>query len=599
MTVVVAIVFWLVLGLTVPGYAEVVKQKVALVIGNSNYAHVPTLRNPINDAGDIAAALKRLGFSVTLGLDYDDQQMRQALRNFSRAADASALSLVYFAGHGIEIDKTNYLIPINAELQGDQDAQFEAIPLDLVMQSLARAPGVKLVLVDACRNNPFAARLIAEGTSRSIGQGLVRVDPIGGVLPGGVMIGYAAREGTVALDGVGRNSPYAQGLLEFLEEPGLEISKLFRKVRDRVFELTMGQQEPFTYGSLPGADIYLVPPEHPNGQLAAVGPFSFSVAPLMENFAEAETIDTLEVWREFTENYGENNENALVALAIERRDALQNREDRRKQALKNEPWLIPAAGLRPSGPIQLTLEERKLIQKALMYMGFDPGKPDGQFGPNTLRAISAARLAAGLFPGSHVDAALIRALPNVRATDALQSVLARKYDHSQLASDIEPRLRKALQNFSEAELKFAYFEGRLYLAVLAQQHLDWHLASKKAQSLGGHLATIASEEENRFIFEMFSTDVRFIRKNFGESFSGPVFGLLQVHRNQEPDGGWAWVTGEPLAYSNWSRGNPNNRRLSQHFGGFHGSSGDQNPYSGPIKWNDTNGNGSAFIIEIE
>lgn len=125
------------------GSALAQESRVALVIGNSSYEAVPLLANPENDATVIAAALTRNGFDVTLALDADDQRMRRLLKEFARVASTSDLSLVYFAGHGIEVDKQNYLIPVNASLSSEIDVGFEALPLDLVMQALTRASGVK------------------------------------------------------------------------------------------------------------------------------------------------------------------------------------------------------------------------------------------------------------------------------------------------------------------------------------------------------------------------------------------------------------------------------------------------------------------------
>ncbi len=225
----------------------------ALVIGNARYDHVSDIPNSANDARDVAAALGRIGFVVTEKYNLDYRDMRLILRDFSEETDDADMVLVYFAGHGIEIDNTNYLIPTNAELRSDKDVEFEAIRLETMLNSVSTAKGLKLVLVDACRNNPFVSQMVRTTATRSIGRGLGRIDP------GGVLVGYSARSGTLALDGVGRNSPYAQALLEHIEVPGLELGKLFRKVRDTVFDLTEGYQEPFTYGSLPGRDIFLVP----------------------------------------------------------------------------------------------------------------------------------------------------------------------------------------------------------------------------------------------------------------------------------------------------------------------------------------------------
>ncbi len=230
-------------------------KRVALVIGNSGYQHASHLPNPVNDAADIAAVLQRLGFDVRKEHDLDYRAMRRALRDFSRLAARAEFAVVFYAGHGMEVNKHNYVIPVDAELKSDLDVQFEAVPLDLVLHAVDGAQKLKLVLLDACRNNPFTASMKMTSGKRAIGRGLARVEP--GV---GTLVSYAAKEGTTADDGAGRNSPYTAALLKHLEEPRLEINFLFRKVRDSVMAATNERQQPFTYGSLPGEKIYLTVP---------------------------------------------------------------------------------------------------------------------------------------------------------------------------------------------------------------------------------------------------------------------------------------------------------------------------------------------------
>lgn len=565
--------------------------RVALVIGNSGYEFAPPLRNPVNDTADVAAALSRLGFAVTRHVDLDYRQMRLVLRDFADVAQDSEIALVYFAGHGIEVDKSNFLIPVDAELQSDLDVEFEAIPLDRVLRSVSLSSGLRIVMVDACRNNPFSRGMTRTVATRSSGTGLARVDPVGGVL-----VSYAAREGTLALDGQGRNSPYALALLKHLEEPGLEIGKLFRRVRDTVFAMTNGRQEPFTYGSLPGTDIYLKPPAptltgHPvpgvpgNDELIA-------------DYAEAARLNTLKHWTAFIKAHGADVGNALVQIAIQRRDTLRKEEASRDARRNREPWLVPKAGLPDHGPVELNREERLLVQTGLIFMGFDPGPADGAFGPKTRAAIAAARLSVGLSTGTHVDRNLLLALPDVPATRALQSDRARKYSDIELPDYIDPRLLKALTEAGTSQLRFGYFRGHLYLAVLAHGHGAWYSSNAIARKMGGHLATISSAEENRFLYDLFMPDERFIRNGDGY-LHGPIFGLVQIDRSNEPSGGWAWVTGEPLGYTNWSRGNPDNFRGLQQYGSFFRSTGDRNRYSGPITWDDTSGYTAGYLIEIE
>lgn len=229
------------------------ERRVALVIGNSGYKHVPELTNPGNDARDIAGSFERLGFEVTRLDNLDFSGMRRALGTFSQKSHGADMAVVFYAGHGMEVNHQNYLIPTDARLETDLSVSYEAVPLELVTEAVASAKGLKLVILDACRNNPFAASMKLTNQSRSIGRGLARVEPADGTL-----VAFAAKEGTVASDGGNdRNSPYTKALLAHLEQPGLEVNFLFRKVRDHVMRETDKRQQPFTYGSLPGRAIYL------------------------------------------------------------------------------------------------------------------------------------------------------------------------------------------------------------------------------------------------------------------------------------------------------------------------------------------------------
>ena len=160
--------------------------------------------NPLNDAADVGAALGRLGFEVTRLVNADRGSLRRGLQEFSLAASAAEVAVVFYAGHGIEVDRRNFLIPVDARLASDQDVEFEAVPLELVSRAVAPASGLRLLILDACRENPFATRMQRSGATRSIGRGLTRVEP-----PGETLVAYAAREGTTASDGDGRNSPYS------------------------------------------------------------------------------------------------------------------------------------------------------------------------------------------------------------------------------------------------------------------------------------------------------------------------------------------------------------------------------------------------------
>lgn len=229
--------------------------KVALVVGNGVYQNVPQLPNSPHDAADIAAAFLRLGFSVRLVIDANYDTLRRALIEFDSKARDTEMAMVFFAGHGMEVDGENWLIPIDAKLKSDTDIEQEAISLRAIMQIVSSASKLGLVVLDACRVNPFLAKMKRTTATRSVGRGLGRVEPTNNVL-----VAYAAKDGTTAADGVGRNSPFTTALLKHLETPGLEINFLFRNVRDEVIAATTSEQQPFIYGSLTKEAIYLKPP---------------------------------------------------------------------------------------------------------------------------------------------------------------------------------------------------------------------------------------------------------------------------------------------------------------------------------------------------
>ncbi len=247
-------------------------RRIALVIGNAAYEHAATLANPHRDAQAVAAALRRVGFTtVEVRQDVSRTAFLRALQAFAGEARTAELALVFYAGHGIEVAGRNFLIPTDARLATDNDVEFEAVPLDLVLHAVEGAKRLRLVLLDACRDNPFLANMaVASGRGRSIGRGLGRVEP-----PADTLVAYSAKDGQVAQDGTGANSPYTTALLQHIETPGLEIQFLFRKVRDGVLTATGNQQEPYVYGSLGGEPYFLSPPA---GAPAVSQDFGFELA---------------------------------------------------------------------------------------------------------------------------------------------------------------------------------------------------------------------------------------------------------------------------------------------------------------------------------
>ena len=223
--------------------------RVALVVGNSTYDHIGRLPNPDNDARDMSAALRRLGFEVTTELDADRVELTEALRAFTRRSAGADVSLVFYAGHGIEMDGVNYLVPVDARLERDVDVRFETVTVDDLLVSTTGA-SLRLVLLDACRNNPLARSMQRTAATRTVSGGSF-ADLNEDLLGDETLVAYAAAAGTTAADGRGRNSPYTAALLSHLETP-LEIGLLFRRVRAQVLAATNGAQRPHEYHSLVG-----------------------------------------------------------------------------------------------------------------------------------------------------------------------------------------------------------------------------------------------------------------------------------------------------------------------------------------------------------
>jgi uncharacterized caspase-like protein len=236
-----------------PAWAE---KRVALVLGNSAYRNVATLPNPVNDGAVIAATLKDAGFDVVDSRhDLPAAETRRVLRDFADRARDADIAVVYYAGHGIEVDGTNYLIPVDAKLERDTDVYDEALSLDRVLLAIEPAKRLRLVILDACRDNPFAKNMKRTIASRGIGQGLAKIEPSSP----NMLIAYSAKAGSTAQDGDGKNSPFTIALAKHLATPGLDVRRAFGFVRDDVLKSTSNRQEPFVYGSLGGDDVPLVP----------------------------------------------------------------------------------------------------------------------------------------------------------------------------------------------------------------------------------------------------------------------------------------------------------------------------------------------------
>ncbi|MGO9004561.1 MAG: SUMF1/EgtB/PvdO family nonheme iron enzyme [Beijerinckiaceae bacterium] len=269
-----------------PAQAE---KRVALVIGNGAYRTVARLPNPANDAVAIGDLFRSAGFDdVRTVTNVGVADMRKELRAFSEKAAGADIAVVFYAGHGMEIGGHNYLIPTDAVLARDLDVEDEAVDLDRVLQLLEPAKRLKLVILDACRENPFAAKIKRTIASRAVGRGLGQPD----LQTSDTLVAYAARAGSLAGDGEGDHSPFTTALLHHIATPGLDLRIALGDVHDEVLKTSNREQEPFIYGALGGGTLALVPGK---AEPLPADPESAARA----DYALAEKIGTVSGWDAF------------------------------------------------------------------------------------------------------------------------------------------------------------------------------------------------------------------------------------------------------------------------------------------------------------
>jgi uncharacterized caspase-like protein len=266
-------------------------KRVALVIGNSAYQNVNRLDNPATDAAAMAEMFRKAAFDVVDSRrDLKAQEMRRALREFTDKARGADIAVIYFAGHGLEVDGTNYVVPVDAMLERDADVDDEAVSLNRILMAAEPATKLRLVILDACRDNPFTKKMKRSLASRAVTRGLIGVE----ASRPNTFIAFAAKEGSTAADGTGADSPFTTALLKYLTRPGLDIRKAFGFVRDDVMNATGNQQEPYTTNSLGGNDVALVPaPEKPQAPAASAN------ADMRHDYELAERVGTVEAWDSF------------------------------------------------------------------------------------------------------------------------------------------------------------------------------------------------------------------------------------------------------------------------------------------------------------
>ncbi|WP_027553376.1 caspase family protein [Bradyrhizobium sp. Cp5.3] len=286
-------------------------KRVALVLANSAYQNAPSLANPVNDGAVMAKTLKEAGFDVVESRhDLSALDTRRVLRDFADATRDADIAVVYYAGHGIEVEGSNYLIPVDAKLERDTDVYDEALSLDRVLVAVEPAKQLRLVILDACRDNPFGKTMKRTVASRGIGRGLAQVEPTSP----NTLIAYSAKAGFTAQDGDGANSPFTVALSRHLTTPGLDVRRAFGFVRDDVLKSTNNKQEPFVYGSLGGEDVPLVPVKATPAAAAVPNP----QADMRRDYELALQVGNKAAWEAFLAQHADGFYASLARLQLEK-----------------------------------------------------------------------------------------------------------------------------------------------------------------------------------------------------------------------------------------------------------------------------------------
>ncbi|MGA2125278.1 MAG: caspase family protein [Xanthobacteraceae bacterium] len=291
-------------------------KRVALVIGNAAYQNAAALPNPVNDATAIGKMFRDVGFDVVQSrFDLGVLDLKRAIREFTLQARDADIAVVYYAGHGIEIGGINYLVPVDARLATDVAAEDEAVPLDRVIRAVEPAHRLRLVILDACRDNPFGSRMQRTVATRAVSSGLARIEPT----LSDTMIAYAAKAGSTVADGSGANSPFTAALLKHLPEPGVDVRIAFGRVRDDVWAQTAHRQEPFVYGSFGGAEVPLVAAAQP----AEPAPAADGGAEARRAYELTANVGTRAAWEAFLKGFATGLYADLARAQLARLDAAE------------------------------------------------------------------------------------------------------------------------------------------------------------------------------------------------------------------------------------------------------------------------------------
>ncbi|MCG2628321.1 caspase family protein [Bradyrhizobium sp. WYCCWR 13023] len=373
-------------------------RRVAFVVGNGAYKNVAQLPNPPIDAKAMAATLRNVGFEVIEGSNLTRDQMTEKLLDFGRKAQGSDVAVFYYAGHGIAVGGTNYLLPVDADIKSEMDVKLgAAINIDLTLDQTMGDAKVKLVFLDACRDNPFAAKIKSNSATRSVNVGSGLAEMKSGE---GTLIAFATGPGQTALDGQeGNNSPFTRALIDNITKPGVEIQQAMTSVRAQVNEETHKGQLPWGHTNLIGA-VYLNPA--PTTQVANAAPTATAAPAAVAGNSEAE----VEFWRSVKESNKPEELNAYLSaypngqfkpLAMARLAAIQNGPStttRNLNAGVDPATFTDDATQLTEDQIGLDKGQRRDVQRRLTGLGFDT-KVTGAFSDETRSVLKRWQAARG------------------------------------------------------------------------------------------------------------------------------------------------------------------------------------------------------------
>ena len=440
-------------------------KRVALVIGNSKYVHAVELPNPANDARLIASTLRNAGFEVIEGVDQDNAGMHGLISKFTEQSYDADLAVIFYAGHGMQVDGKNFLIPVDAELTSPAYLKTRTIQIDDFMAALPPDPAVGVIILDACRDNPLARTLAAampKTRSTALGTGLAPIDPKSeGVGTGGILIAYATDPGAIAFDGNGVDSPYSTALARHLTEPGVEIQSALTRVRGEVAETTQGRQRPWHNASLgrevflgkPAAEAAAKPAADAAGAAAAAAPAlvvgeppSWEVEQRL--WDEASKRNTAPFYEAYLEQFPNGRFATVARLNI---DALKDpKAQEREVAALDAAEANPGSAVRTSvgisddmkkvlgtaeteNAIGLDRQGRIDLQLRVEALGNELGRVDGNIGAKTRQAIGDWQEENGLPPTTFLTREQLAFLEI--QTDPMMEAVRAKHEADQAGVD--------------------------------------------------------------------------------------------------------------------------------------------------------------------